>query len=208
MIDPFHVVRLAGDALDRSRRRVQQTIHRHRGRGADPLYRMLHAGAKPLTDKQIDQLTALFADDRHVEVEATWGKYQRMIAAYRKPERATAKEKLQQLISSLTVGVPKALTEVVTLGKTLKKRASDVLATSTGPAPATNPPRPSTARAPARLCPGLQEPDQPHRQIASRDCGLQTAIAPSTVIGDQAYGGAGDGQGAWAIIGPSRGYSN
>ncbi len=37
VMDPFHVVRLAGDALDRCRRRVQQDIHGHRGRTRDPL---------------------------------------------------------------------------------------------------------------------------------------------------------------------------
>ena len=31
VLDPFHVVRLAGDALDRCRRGVQQAIHGHRG---------------------------------------------------------------------------------------------------------------------------------------------------------------------------------
>jgi hypothetical protein len=34
--DPFHVVRLAGDALDRYRRRIQQIIHDHPGRNDDP----------------------------------------------------------------------------------------------------------------------------------------------------------------------------
>ena len=33
-----------------------------------------------------------------------------------------------QLIESLSQGVPAALTEVITLGKTLTKRAADVLA--------------------------------------------------------------------------------
>ncbi len=37
--DPFHVVRLAGEALDQCRRRIQQGIHGHRGRKDDPLYR-------------------------------------------------------------------------------------------------------------------------------------------------------------------------
>jgi transposase len=75
VMDPFHVVRLAGDALDRCRRRVQLAIHGHRGFKDDPLYkarRTLHTGADLLTDTQIDRLTALFADDGHVEVEATW----------------------------------------------------------------------------------------------------------------------------------------
>ena len=39
VMDPFHVVRLAGEALDRCRRRVQQDMHGHRGRKDDPLYR-------------------------------------------------------------------------------------------------------------------------------------------------------------------------
>lgn len=90
VMDPFHVVRLAGDALDRCRRRVQQATRGHRGMTGDPLYsarRTLHTGAGLLTDKQADRLVALFADDTHVEVEATWGIYQRMIAAYREPDR-------------------------------------------------------------------------------------------------------------------------
>ncbi len=55
VMDPFHVVRLAGDALDRCRRRVQQAIHGHRGYQGDPLYaarRTLHTGADLLTDKR------------------------------------------------------------------------------------------------------------------------------------------------------------
>ena len=38
VMDPFHVVRLAGDALDQCRRRVQQDSRGHRGRKNDPLY--------------------------------------------------------------------------------------------------------------------------------------------------------------------------
>jgi transposase len=147
VMDPFHVVRLAGDALDKCRRRVQLAIHGHRGYRDDPLYksrRTLHTGAGLLTDKQIDRLTALFADEGHVEVEATWGIYQRMIAAYRHEDRRRGRELMVNLIDALSTGVPKALTEVITLGRTLKKRAADVLAyfdrpgTSNGPTEAIN----------------------------------------------------------------------
>jgi transposase len=147
VMDPFHVVRLAGDALDRCRRRVQLAIHGHRGHRDDPLYksrRTLHTGAGLLTDKQIDRLTGLFADDGHVEVEATWGIYQRMIAAYREPDRRRGCELMTKLIADLSAGVPKALVELTTLGRTLKKRAADVLAyfdrpgTSNGPTEAIN----------------------------------------------------------------------
>ncbi|MCK1803612.1 ISL3 family transposase [Brevibacterium sp. R8603A2] len=147
VMDPFHVVRLAGDALDRCRRRVQQAIHGHRGHKGDPLYsarRTLHTGAGLLTDKQASRLRALFAGDEHVQVEATWGIYQRMIAAYRHEDRRQGRELMTKLIESVSDGVPAALIEVITLGRTLKKRAADVLAyfdrpgTSNGPTEAIN----------------------------------------------------------------------
>src|SRR5690625_6454197 len=84
VMDPFHVVRLAGDALDECRRRVQQDTCGHRGRKGDPLYaarRTLLTGTDLLTDKQNQRLEELFAHDAHVEVEVTWAIYQRMIAA-------------------------------------------------------------------------------------------------------------------------------
>jgi transposase len=147
VMDPFHVVRLAGDALDTCRRRVQLAIHGHRGHRNDPLYtsrRTLHTGTDLLTDKQADRLRALFTNDAHVEVEATWGIYQRMISAYRHEDRHQGRTLMATLINSISSGVPKALTEVITLGRTLKKRAADVLAyfdhpgTSNGPTEALN----------------------------------------------------------------------
>jgi transposase len=147
VMDPFHVVHLAGDALDRCRRRVPQDLHGHRGRKDDPLYRarrVLHTGADLLTDRQQQRLTALFEADEHVQVEATWGIYQRMIGAYREPDRAKGRRLMSNLIDALGRGVPAALTELITLGRTLKKRAEDVLAyfqrpgTSNGPTEALN----------------------------------------------------------------------
>jgi transposase len=147
VMDPFHVVRLAGNALDECRRRVQLATCGHRGRKTDPLYasrRTLQTGADLLTDKQRTRLQALFAADEHAEVEATWGIYQRMIAAYREPDRKTGRAQMTSLIASISRGVPPALTEIITLGRTLKKRAADVLAyferpgTSNGPTEAIN----------------------------------------------------------------------
>ncbi len=130
--------------------------HRDRGRRArlaphparrDPLYgarRTLHTGTDLLTDKQNDRLAALFKGDQHVEVEATWGIYQRMITAYREPDRARARELMSRLIESVRHSAPTALTELHKLGRTLKQRAGDVLAyfdrpgTSNGPTEATN----------------------------------------------------------------------
>ena len=147
VMDPFHTVRLAGDALDACRRRVQQDLHGHRGRTQDPLYRArrtLHTGHDLLTDKQTARLQALFSVDEHVEVEATWGVYQRIIGAYRHPDRAHGGELMRNIINDLSHDVPAALTELRRLGRTLKQRAEDVLAyfarpgTSNGPTEAIN----------------------------------------------------------------------
>ena len=147
VMDPFHVVRLGGDALDTCRRRVQLDTCQHRGRTSDPLYaarRTLHTGADLLTDTQAERLAALFDADSHVEVEATWGIYQRMIAAYRNPDRRGGRAQMRQLIESISHGVPAALIEVARLGRTLKRRSADVLAyfdrpgTSNGPTEAIN----------------------------------------------------------------------
>jgi hypothetical protein len=128
--------------LDQCRRRVQQAIHGHRGYKDDPLYwarRTLHTGADLLTDRQCQRLCELFAADAHVEVEATWGIYQQMFTAYRAPDRTIGRDLMAKLIGSISHGVPAALNELTTLGRTLTKRADDVLAyfdrpgTSNGP---------------------------------------------------------------------------
>ena len=147
VMDPFHVIRLAGDALDECRRRVQQELHGHRGRKGDPLYtarRTLHTGADLLTDRQHERLDKLFAGDRHVQVECTWGIYQRMISAYRHPDRAAGRVEMSSVIDALADSVPEALVELRKLGRTLTRRACDVLAyfdrprTSNGPTEAVN----------------------------------------------------------------------
>ena len=50
------------------------------------------------------------AADRHAEDEATWGVYQAMIAAYREPDRAKGKTRMQQVIDPLSSGVPAVTT--------------------------------------------------------------------------------------------------
>ncbi len=72
------------------------------------------------------------------------GIYQRMITAYRHPDRVQGRALMTAVIDSVTHGVPTALTELVTLGRTLTKRAANVLAffdlpgTSNGPTEAIN----------------------------------------------------------------------
>jgi len=139
-------------------------------------------GVDLLTDKQRARIEALFAGDDHVEVEATWGIYQRMIAAYRDPDRARGRELMSSLIESVSQGVPTALTEVTTLGRTLTKRAADVLSyfdrpgTSNGPTEAING-RLEHLRGSARV----PQPHQLHRQITTGDGRIPTPTTPSIV---------------------------
>ena len=142
VIAPFHVVRLAGDALDQCRRRVQQDTCGHRGRTGDPLYasrRTLHTGADLLTNKQKTRLQALFTIDEHAAVEVILSVYQQMIAAYRHPDRKQGRTPLNKVIDTLRRGVPAALSELVTLGRTLHRRATDVLAYSGRPGTSNGP---------------------------------------------------------------------
>src|SRR5699024_8716099 len=147
VMDPFHVVRLAGDAVEKCRRRVQLETLGHRGRKQDPLYkarRTLLTGADLLTDKQYSRIQEVFTSDAHFEVEATWAFYHHMVAAYREPDRAEGKNMMDNVITKLSRAVPKALIELTTLGRTLKNRATDILAyfdrpgTSNGPTEAIN----------------------------------------------------------------------
>ncbi|MEO8907357.1 MAG: hypothetical protein ABI310_04695, partial [Microbacteriaceae bacterium] len=69
-------------------------------------------GENLLTDKQRARLDSVFAIEEHVEVEATWRIYQRMIAAYREVDKAKGKQMMQALIDSVTSGVPAELIEV------------------------------------------------------------------------------------------------
>lgn len=147
VMDPFHLVQLAGDGLDECRRRVQQEMTGRRGRKEDSLYkcrRLLHTGEDLLTEKQRTRLAALFAHQAHTAVEITWCVYQRMVAAYRNPDPAKGRTLMQELIASIQQGVPAGLDEVRRLGRTLAKRAADVLAyfdhprTSNGPTEALN----------------------------------------------------------------------
>ena len=74
--DPFHVVRVANRCVDKVRRRVQNETLLHRGRKADPLYRirkLLLAGAERLDERGHDRLLlGLRRGDPHDETLGSW----------------------------------------------------------------------------------------------------------------------------------------
>ncbi|MGR6900558.1 ISL3 family transposase, partial [Glutamicibacter sp. BSL13] len=147
VMDPFHVVRLAAEALDKCRQRVQQDTCGHRGRKGDPLYaarRTLLTGDGLLTEKQIERLDALFDDQQHEPVQFTWNIYQRIVDAYRQKEKSIGRWSMEQVIELIKAKIPTGLPELASLGRTLKRRAGDILAyfdragTSNGPTEAIN----------------------------------------------------------------------
>ena len=82
----------------------------------------------------------LFTNDAHVEVETIWRVYQQqMISAYRHPDRARGRTRPGHLIDTPSTRVPTELTELITLGRTLKRRAADVLAYSERPGTSNGP---------------------------------------------------------------------
>lgn len=146
VMDPFHVVALAGDKLDLCRQRIQQLTCGHRGRTGDPLYgvrRILRTRWTLLSARRKAKLENVFADENHVAVELCWSFYQRMIAAYAHPDRRRGKAMMTDIINTLRTGVPEALEELAQLGRTLWRRRADVLAyfdhhASNGPTEAIN----------------------------------------------------------------------
>ena len=148
VMDPFRIVRLAGDALDECRRRIQQELHHRRGRAMDPLYklrRMLHTRSCLFIPRQRHQILDLFASDCNIALEVTWSAYQNIVGAYRDPNTIRGKALTQAEINTLTsTRVPRGLTELMTLGRILKRRAGEILAyfdhphTSIGPTEAIN----------------------------------------------------------------------
>lgn len=146
VMDPFHVVALTGDKLDRCRQRIQQETLGHRGRAGDPLYgirRVARTRAGLLTTKQQHRLAKVFADQRHVAFEVTWSVYQDVIDAYQAPDPVEGKKIMTRLMASLQ-SVPAGLEELRSLGQTMKRRRDDILAffdhprTSNGPTEAVN----------------------------------------------------------------------
>ena len=105
----------------------------------------LHTRSCLLTPHQQHRILDLFASDCHVTLEVTRSAYQNIIDAYRSSNARGGKTLMHEEITRLTsTGMPSSLTELTTLGRTLKRRATDILAyfdhphTSNGPTEAIN----------------------------------------------------------------------
>ncbi len=145
VLDAFHIVKLAGDALDEVRRRVQQDTTGHRGRKGDPLYQirnLLRASRDRLTKRQQERLREAFtADEAHISVEVAYLLTQQVRDVFHQDTPAQGRRLAAHLIESLpTCPIP----EIARLGRTLRKWKDAFLAyfdtdgASNGPTEAIN----------------------------------------------------------------------
>lgn len=103
-----------------------------------------------------------------------------MVAAYRHQDHRQGREQMVKLIDSTSNKVPKALTEVTTLGRTLTKRATDILAYFDRPGTSNGPTEALNGRLEHLRCSTLApQPDELHRQITAGDRRIQAATTPS-----------------------------
>ncbi|MXZ98564.1 MAG: transposase [Acidimicrobiaceae bacterium] len=118
---PFHVVRLANDALDDVRRRVQQQTLGHRGRKHDPLYRarkLLVSATEKITDAGRARLRGLLdAGDPYGEVRDAWHAKETLRGVYDIEAPDVGAATVEQLAQDLQdPGLPP---EINRLGRTL-----------------------------------------------------------------------------------------
>ena len=119
--DPFCVVRLANDALDEVRRRVQNQTLGHRGRKHDPLYRarkLLVSASERVTDAGRARLRGLLdAGDPYGEVRDAWHAKETLRSIYGIDDAKVGAATVERLADDLQdPGLPH---EINRLGRTL-----------------------------------------------------------------------------------------
>ncbi len=127
--DPFHVVRVGNRCLDKVRRRVQQETLGHRGRKADPLYRirkLLLAGAERLDERGNHRLLlGLRVGDPADEVLGAWLAKESVRDVYLAETQAEAALLLDKAIVACA---DDDVEEIRSLGKTLAAWRTEILA--------------------------------------------------------------------------------
>ncbi len=127
--DPFHVVRVGNRCLDRVRRRVQQDTLSHRGRKADPLYRirkLLLAGSERLNESGSNRLLlGLRVGDPNDEVLGAWLAKESVRDVYLAETPAEAAVLVDKAIAGCAAD---DVEEIRSLGKTLASWRTEILA--------------------------------------------------------------------------------
>jgi transposase len=146
VLDAFHVTRLGFAAVDDVRRRVQQETTGHRGRRADPLFRirrLLRRGHEHHTERSWSRLLAGLAagDNAGEQIGKAWIAAQDLRALYRCTDRRRAEQHLLDwFIHCADADVP----ELLRLARTIDAWRPELLAyfdtggVSNGPTEAVN----------------------------------------------------------------------
>jgi transposase len=128
--DPFHLVRLANDKLDKVRRRVQNELVGHPGRSPDPLYRarrLLVKAHEGLDEKGEKKLRGLLeAGDPGGEVMMAWHAKEVVRAIYDITDYETAKAFVTELYLDLQDDT--CPPEVNQLGRTIERWFEQIVA--------------------------------------------------------------------------------
>lgn len=145
VVDPFHVVRLANEALSRCRRRVQQETLDQRGHKGDPLYdvrKLLLLGAERVDERGWERIhAALDAGDPDDEVRDCWVAKEKVRDVYLTDDVDLAAERLDEAIAWCSEA--ESGPELRRLAKTLRRWKKEILAhhstgASNGPVEAAN----------------------------------------------------------------------
>ena len=133
VVDAFHIVRLANQAVTKCRQRVQQETFEHRGWKGDPLYdirRLLLLGAERVDERGWERIhTALADGDPDGEVRDTWVAKELVRDVYLATSLDDATAALDAAVAWCTD--PDATIEQRTLAKTLVRWRSEILARHT-----------------------------------------------------------------------------
>ena len=106
ILDPFHIVKLAGDKVTAVRCRLQREATGRRGTRTDPLYRgrrYLLKTASLRTDRQKKRADELLGDPSNKPLALAHGVYQKIIACYAQEDRGKGRGMMAELIESLAV---------------------------------------------------------------------------------------------------------
>jgi transposase len=128
--DPFHVVRLANQALDECRRRVQNETLGHRGRKTDPLYRarrrLTMAAERLSVDGKQRLMGLLRAGDPRREVWFAWNAKEVVRQLYEHTDVALAAVWVDDIIRDFAD--PEMPQEVRRLGRTIRRWRDQIIA--------------------------------------------------------------------------------
>ena len=181
VVDHFHAIRLASEAVNDVRRRVQQATTGHRGRKGDALYgirRLLLMTWANLNDKGWDKLRAgLAAGDPDGEIAAVWLAREPLSEVYAASSLAHAKRRLIVFFQhAADADVP----ELTRLARTVDRWRDEVLAfhttggASNGPTEAVN----LVTEKIRRISHGYRNYDNYRRRLLL-GCGIQWTTVPT-----------------------------